>query len=578
MKNKLKEITHTELRVIFLFLITCWLLPFEGRAQQLKAEALEALPTDIAARKAGVRDLNDNLCPMIRVGLPIEGCKFEGNILTYSYDVGEYLVFLSPGTKMMRIKTPSTSPLDVTFSEISDIEALEPGMVYRLALSGYEGIGLQGMGGSTLGNYLILNVTPKKDIFVRIDNVPQKVTDGQCAMFLPFGEHKYEVQANGYAPKQGTVIIKENGNTNLSITLESIMATLDINPVTPDATILLNNKSVGKGSYSGKLNPGVYFIEVSKYGYASYTQTVELKASEQLTLTPPALTKKAGTLNVAYSPIGASIMIDNSVVGKTPMVVRDLSEGRHSITISKEGYETFKTSVTINEGETEMMEGELSKSHVNTLHYSDSDVPPVNVNTVTSPSGEINGHEYVDLGLPSGTLWAYTDLRESGKPDLLDADVFGWGAIKTAPDYRKIQNVWDENRSRAKKIMKEGITNISGDPNYDVATLKWGEPWCIPTVDDFQELMDCCEFECLKVKSKNVQGYLLGLKITGPNGNSIFMYDDAKSGYKRQASNLKKDPDSKNPEVYTFYTLGTPEIITSIVDNSRAIRPVAHKK
>lgn len=79
------------------------------------------------------------------------------------------------------------------------------------------------------------------------------------------------------------------------------------------------------------------------------------------------------------------------------------------------------------------------------------------------------------------------------------------------------------------------LTNISGNKDYDIASLHWGESWRIPTRDEFNELIDVCKWR--KIQYNGV----IGLKIIGPNRKSIFlpwagcMLDaniDPSSGYK----------------------------------------------
>ena len=55
------------------------------------------------------------------------------------------------------------------------------------------------------------------------------------------------------------------------------------------------------------------------------------------------------------------------------------------------------------------------------------------------------------------------------------------------------------------------------DPEDDVAHVKWGDGWRMPTEDEIIELLDKCSREWATVNGVN------GQKVTGPNGNSIFL-------------------------------------------------------
>ena len=58
--------------------------------------------------------------------------------------------------------------------------------------------------------------------------------------------------------------------------------------------------------------------------------------------------------------------------------------------------------------------------------------------------------------------------------------------------------------------------NISGT-QYDVARQKWGGSWRMPTEEEFDELLSKCTWTWMTYKGIN------GYKVTGPNGNSIFL-------------------------------------------------------
>lgn len=114
-----------------------------------------------------------------------------------------------------------------------------------------------------------------------------------------------------------------------------------------------------------------------------------------------------------------------------------------------------------------------------------------------------NGHEYIDLGLPSGLKWATCNVGAS-KPEEC-GDYYSRGGIKPL-------------LSRTSDNAPYGsMCDISGDPRYDVARANWGGNWRIPTQSEIQELMDKCTWIW------TVQGNVNGYMVVGPNGNSIFL-------------------------------------------------------
>ncbi len=116
-----------------------------------------------------------------------------------------------------------------------------------------------------------------------------------------------------------------------------------------------------------------------------------------------------------------------------------------------------------------------------------------------------NDHEYVDLGLPSGLKWATCNVGANSPSEY--GDYFAWGETQPKSDYAEYNN---------DSFGKE-IGDISGNSRYDAARANWGGEWRMPTDADFRELTDKCAW------TWTVQDGKKGYKVTGPNGNSIFI-------------------------------------------------------
>lgn len=84
--------------------------------------------------------------------------------------------------------------------------------------------------------------------------------------------------------------------------------------------------------------------------------------------------------------------------------------------------------------------------------------------------------EYVDLDLPSGTLWATYNIGASFVGDTT-ATMFKWADIPGATDY--------DSQVFA---LGEDIQGTANDP----ATVAWGPEWCTPTLEQWHELLECC--------------------------------------------------------------------------------------
>ena len=136
-----------------------------------------------------------------------------------------------------------------------------------------------------------------------------------------------------------------------------------------------------------------------------------------------------------------------------------------------------------------------------------------------------NNHEYVDLGLPSGTLWATCNIGASAPEEY--GDFFAWGETEPKDYYDSSTYKWcyyDNNGywqltkydySSFPTIEGDGKTEL--DPEDDAAYVNWNPYWRMPTSDQIEELVNCCSWQWTQRNGVNGQ---LG---TGQNGNTIFL-------------------------------------------------------
>lgn len=116
----------------------------------------------------------------------------------------------------------------------------------------------------------------------------------------------------------------------------------------------------------------------------------------------------------------------------------------------------------------------------------------------------------IDLGLPSGTKWACCNVGATTPEDY--GGYFAWGETEEKELYDLSTYIFSNIYDAASDI---GI-NICGT-DYDVAHLKWGEEWQMPSVDKTMELLKQCSYEWVVIDG------VRGGKLVGPNGNSIFL-------------------------------------------------------
>ena len=152
----------------------------------------------------------------------------------------------------------------------------------------------------------------------------------------------------------------------------------------------------------------------------------------------------------------------------------------------------------------------------------------------TGHSSPLTPGEAIDLGLPSGTLWASCNVGANSPEEY--GGYYAWGETEEKEYYDWSTYKWmNEGQSSSWQINKytiadrqesgcwysdgtfigDGKTTL--DPEDDVAHVRWGGNWRMPTREEMQELIDNCSSEWTTLNGVN------GRKFTGPNGNSIFL-------------------------------------------------------
>ncbi len=168
------------------------------------------------------------------------------------------------------------------------------------------------------------------------------------------------------------------------------------------------------------------------------------------------------------------------------------------------------------------------------LYFSDKQVVEYSVEKVDSlvftedTADASDSHEWVDLGLPSGTLWATCNVGANSPEEY--GDYFAWGETKPKSDYD-----WDTYKyckgsynTMTKYCTTLSISNSYGtvdnktelEPSDDAATANWGSEWQMPSRKQCDELYN----SSYTTTTWTTLNGKYGRKITSKrNGNSIFL-------------------------------------------------------
>ena len=135
----------------------------------------------------------------------------------------------------------------------------------------------------------------------------------------------------------------------------------------------------------------------------------------------------------------------------------------------------------------------------------------------TTEDESINGHAYVDLGLPSGLLWATCNVGANSPEEY--GNHYAWGETEPAPNNNYTEDNCSTFGLSIFQLQSQGYIDVYGNlsPSYDAATANWGGSWRMPTRAEQEELLNNCTW------TWTTQSGVNGYKVTGPNDNYIFL-------------------------------------------------------
>ncbi len=165
----------------------------------------------------------------------------------------------------------------------------------------------------------------------------------------------------------------------------------------------------------------------------------------------------------------------------------------------------------------------------------------------------VQGHECVDLGL--SVKWATCNVGANSPEE--SGDYYAWGETSTKSEYSWETYKWC--RGSATSLTKYNTDSSLGSVDYktvldksdDVAYVKWGDKWRIPTNEEVKELYDKCHWEYATCNGVN------GRLVTGPNGNSLFLpysgYYDWEGEFVSNGANYWSSTLGKIGDIYYDY-------------------------
>ena len=261
-----------------------------------------------------------------------------------------------------------------------------------------------------------------------------------------------------------------------------------------------SNVSSGSDRCSGFSVRAVYDDGGSGNNSSGGNSTDLIVTGSYTDLTSNGVTLK-GWVSSAYTSV-AEVGIVYSSTNKTPVrgtdlyvVAHDFENGNFSISVSGLSAETTY--------------------YYRAYYYVNGNCNYASVKSFKTEKRSTGTKAYVDLGLPSGLLWATCNVGASSPEEY--GDYYAWGETDTKSNYS--WNTYFDTTNSGNTFTKYnhngGKTTL--ELSDDVAHVKWGGSWRMPTYAEQTELRTKCTWTWTTQNGKN------GYKVTGTNGNSIFL-------------------------------------------------------
>jgi len=200
--------------------------------------------------------------------------------------------------------------------------------------------------------------------------------NGDQKMPLSPGGHTLLLKKAGYYDHEEYFTITADSTTTLAPGMtpypqSSPYGALQVQSVPPGAAVTVNGQYMGT-TYPNdpvhvtQLAPGTYMVSLSMADYQTYSETVVVQANSVKTVTAPMVPvtpgpspDTTGQLTVGSVPSGASVYLDTTYRGVTPMVLTDIAAGSHTIVLRQNGYQDWTSSIAVTGGGYEAVSGTL---------------------------------------------------------------------------------------------------------------------------------------------------------------------------------------------------------------------------
>lgn len=184
---------------------------------------------------------------------------------------------------------------------------------------------------------------------VTIDGVSRGTTPCLLAD-LPLGTWQATFSLPGYKPTTLQFVLRDRSPVDVSATLASDSATLEVSANIDGVEVKVNGISQGTAPCTVERVPaGDVILEASAPGYRDFVQMIKATGSERIEIAVR-MEELPASLAVYSIPEGARVYLDNNYKGVAPALFESLPPGEHRIRVEKDGFDTLARTVNLTRG------------------------------------------------------------------------------------------------------------------------------------------------------------------------------------------------------------------------------------
>ena len=314
-------------------------------AQDISVTEFYLAENDLTANgRNAVLDQNGDKCALIRIQTTQKGFQFDvgsaGITKIEDNHVGEVWLWVPYGIKHISIRHQRLGTLPNYVFPIT----IQKARTYIMKIT-HDQVFVTNYD-DTKKQKLSIKITPANATLFLNGMSVELNANGEATREMAHGQFTYKVEAIGYYPKEGQVIVNDQKHTLIVNDLKPIKGKLSVHVNPYSADVAVDGRVIGRSTIKPiDLQIGKHEVKVFAKGYKTEIRTVEIVESQTNDISI-SLTQVAD-YNFTSSPDGAHIFVNKQSIGVTPCT-KELTTGSYTIRATKSGYKDFKKRLSLN--------------------------------------------------------------------------------------------------------------------------------------------------------------------------------------------------------------------------------------